>query len=71
MKLSDILEQYNDSGDFGLALNGLAEKARELEGDLAYSIEQAQGWYDDCYGGELVDERMDKYKSILEIKSPN
>lgn len=71
MKLSDVLNELSDSGDFGLALVGLSEKAKDIEDDLAYAIEQAEGWYNDGHGGHLNDERLNKYHSILGIKSPN
>jgi hypothetical protein len=34
MKLSEELQQYHNSGDFGKALEGLAERAAQLEDAL-------------------------------------
>lgn len=51
MRLSDQLEQDHMCGDFGQALEGYAERARELEMALAESLEW--NWLDDDAPEEL------------------
>ena len=41
MRLSEELEQYQNSGDFGLALSGMAEKAKALENAFEKLIDLA------------------------------
>lgn len=45
MKLSEQLQQINDSGDVGDSINGLAEKAKMLEDALQYIVKH-YNWSD-------------------------
>jgi hypothetical protein len=49
MKLSEILQQAHDGGNFGKALEGYAERAKDLEDEL----ERYKKAVDYCEGGNL------------------
>ena len=65
MKLSDDLQQCHVSGDFGKALEGYAERAKRLEESLEYMIREADGWHDECRGGNIKD--IDVIREIVGV----
>ncbi len=62
MKLSEEIEFHNKSGDFGRALDGLTEKAKELEDKIEYHNELAR-----IMGAVSVKQMFDDYKMFVEI----
>ena len=68
MRLSEQLRQDHESGDFGKAFSGYAERAAMLEEAV---IEMAEdGWLD--HGAEGMSEAQEKcYAAYLTIKPPN
>ncbi len=43
----------------------LEDRIKELEESLSYVIGAADGWYDECRGGELDTEGMRKARGLL------
>lgn len=46
----------------------LIRRIEDLEAALGYAIKAADGWYDDCRGGDIETEEMEKAKELIEYK---
>ena len=45
--------------------NVAATRIESLESALAYAIKEADGWHDDCRGGDIETEEMVNAKKVL------
>ena len=62
MKLSEEIAFHNNSGDFGRSLDGLYEKAKELEDKIEYHNELAR-----IMSAVSVKQMFDDYSLFVEI----
>jgi hypothetical protein len=71
MKLSERLKQDHESGDFGKALEGYAERAELLETSLQEAITELESWWRDRgdYGTHGYEEWIPKLKAAIDGSS--
>ena len=56
---------YGETGPIGPYFEVLVEDWEEMMDALALAISEADGWYDDCNGGPIPGEDMERARALI------